>query len=54
MRIITFKIDPELLEKLDLQAQREGSTRSEIIRKALIMYLSRAERAPRPKIRIIE
>ncbi len=57
MRIITFKIDEELLERVDLFAQSMNSNRSEIIRKALIMYLSKMEKelqGRRPRIRIIE
>ena len=57
MRIITFKIDDELLERLDLVAQRVGATRSELIRKAIIMYITKLEnqiQPQKPRIRIIE
>ncbi len=57
MRIITFKIDDELLERLDLVAQRIGATRSELIRKAIIMYITKLEnqiQPQKPKIRVIE
>ncbi len=55
MRIITFKIDDELLERLDIVAHESGVSRSEVIRKALILYLSKAEKeiARKPRIRII-
>lgn len=57
MKIITFKIDEELLEKIDVVAQETNTTRSEVIRKAIIMYLSKVEKetaTKRPRIRIIE
>jgi len=51
LRIVTFKIDDSLLEKIDKIASREGLTRSEIIREALITYLSRGgTRVSRRKI----
>lgn len=43
MRIVTFKIDEELLEKLDEYAQRVKKPRSEIIREAIREYLERRE-----------
>ena len=57
MRIITFKIDEELLEQVDLYAQKINSTRSEFIRKAIIEYLAKLEtegRKTEARIRIIE
>lgn len=42
MRIVTFKVDEALLEKIDRFAEREGLTRSEVIREAIIAYLSRS------------
>jgi CopG family transcriptional regulator/antitoxin EndoAI len=56
MRIITFKIDDELLERLDIVAQSMNSSRSEVIRKALLLYLSKAEKelSKKPRIRIIQ
>lgn len=38
--IITFKIDPYLLEAMDLAAQRLRITRSELIRRAITYYLA--------------
>jgi len=35
MRVVTFKVDEELLEKLDYYARQRGKTRSEVIREAL-------------------
>ena len=35
MRVVTFKIDEELLEKLDRYARRYGISRSDAIRKAI-------------------
>ncbi|AAY80724.1 ribbon-helix-helix protein, CopG family [Sulfolobus acidocaldarius] len=39
MRVITFKVDEDLLQELDLYAINSKSSRSEIIREALIRYL---------------
>jgi len=39
MRVITFKLEEELLQKLDLYAINSGVTRSEVIREALKEYL---------------
>ncbi|MET1102221.1 MAG: ribbon-helix-helix domain-containing protein [Pyrodictiaceae archaeon] len=52
MRVITFKLDEETLEKLDTFAKLRGATRSEVIRKALELYLRLEERKamPQPKI----
>ncbi|AFH42253.1 hypothetical protein FFONT_0263 [Fervidicoccus fontis Kam940] len=57
MKIITFKLDEELLERIDMLAQESGTNRSDIIRKAIIMYLSKAEKesaVKKPRIKIIE
>ena len=40
MRVVTFKLDEELLEKLDLYAINNGLFRSEVIREAIKLYLS--------------
>ena len=48
---MTFKVDESLLEKIDRFAEREGLTRSEVIREAIIAYLSRGGyRAPARKV----
>ncbi|MDT7901233.1 MULTISPECIES: ribbon-helix-helix protein, CopG family [Acidianus] len=39
MRVITFKAEEELLQKLDLYAANRRLTRSEIIRDAIRKYL---------------
>ncbi len=57
MRIITFKLDEDLLEKIDLLAQKTNMTRSEFIRKAILSYITKLEtdtRQREPRIRIIE
>ncbi len=38
-RIITFKADEDLIKKLDYLAKKIGSTRSDIIRMAIMAYL---------------
>uniref|UniRef100_A0A7J3ZIJ4 Ribbon-helix-helix protein, CopG family n=1 Tax=Fervidicoccus fontis TaxID=683846 RepID=A0A7J3ZIJ4_9CREN len=43
MRVITIKIDEELLERIDLSARKYGISRSELIRRAVIRYLSKLE-----------
>jgi len=40
MRVITFKLDEETLEELDKLAMRKGKTRSELIRRAIEMYIA--------------
>jgi len=47
MRVVTFKVDDELLKMLDLTASRLGVPRSELIREAIIKYLSRSSPAKR-------
>jgi metal-responsive CopG/Arc/MetJ family transcriptional regulator len=38
--IITFKVEPYLLEQMDMAAQKLGITRSELIRRAITYYLA--------------
>ena len=38
MRVVTFKLDEDLLQKLDLYAINSGLTRSDIIKEALKLY----------------
>jgi metal-responsive CopG/Arc/MetJ family transcriptional regulator len=38
--VVSFKLEQDLLQKLDLYAINSGLTRSEVIRKALEFYLS--------------
>ncbi len=39
MRVVTFKIDEELLQKLDVYAINKRLSRSDVIREALEYYL---------------
>ena len=39
MRVVTFKLEEDLLQKLDLYAINSRATRSDIIREALKQYL---------------
>ena len=41
MRIVTFKVDEELLELLDLYCINSKLHRSEVIRDAIKLYLSK-------------
>ena len=41
MRIVTFKLEEALLEKVDILAKRMARSRSEIIRQAIIEYIER-------------
>ena len=43
MRVVTFKLEEEILEKVDRIARREGMTRSEFIRKAIVTYIENYE-----------
>ena len=53
MRVITLKVDDELLEQVDLHAQMENTTRSEFIRRALVEYIIKLERRKLGEPRII-
>lgn len=55
MRVVTFKVDEKLLERLDSFAKLEGVSRSEVIREAIKLYLYLYEKyekkvSPKPKI----
>jgi len=39
MKVVTFKIEEDLLERLDEYAELTGESRSEVIRRALEMLL---------------
>ncbi len=54
MRVVTFKVDEELLERLDTFAKLKGIPRSEVIRKAIELYLRVEERNTRPQPKIIK
>ncbi len=49
MKVVTFKIDDEVLEELDAVASKLGISRSEVIRCAISEYLMKY-RAPKPPI----
>jgi predicted transcriptional regulator len=53
MRVITFKADEELLERLDMFARLKGVTRSEIIRKAIELYLKLEDYKVQPQPKIV-
>ncbi len=53
MRVITFKADEELLERLDTFARLKGVTRSEVIRKAIELYLKLEDYKVQPQPKII-
>ena len=40
VKIVTFKIDDRLLERVDRFAEKNGVSRSEVIREAIIRYLN--------------
>jgi len=42
IRVVTLKLEEELLQKLDLYAMNSGVTRSDVIREALESYLTSA------------
>ena len=52
MKVVTFKVEESLLERLDSYARLKGVTRSEIIRKAIELYLRIKEKEiiSQPKI----
>lgn len=39
LRVVTFKVEPHFLLKVDIVAAREGMARSELIRRALEEYI---------------
>ena len=57
MRVVTFKIDDDLLEAVDGLASFLGETRSEVIRRALQRYVYSMWREiqgkPQPRIVVI-
>lgn len=48
MRVVTFKIEEDLLERLDEYAELTGESRSEVIRRALELLLYGAEEKIKP------
>jgi len=53
MRVVTFKADEELFEKLDSLARLKGVSRSEVIRKAIELYLKLEDHRVRPQPKIV-
>jgi metal-responsive CopG/Arc/MetJ family transcriptional regulator len=53
LRLITFKIDEDLLIRLDTLSKNTGKCRSELIRAAIQMYIQQNNRQM-PRIIIIE
>ncbi len=54
MRLVTFKLEEDLLERLDREAARKRVSRSEVIREALRRYLSGCEvRRERIRVRVV-
>ena len=53
MRVVTFKVDEELLERLDSVARLKGVPRSEIIRRAIELYLRLEEKRQTIQPRIV-
>ena len=53
MRVVTFKADEELLERLDSFARIKGVTRSEVIRRAIELYLRLEDYKVQPQPKII-
>ena len=51
MRLVTFKLEEDLLERLDRVAARKRVSRSEVIREALRRYLNGCE-VGRERIRV--
>ena len=53
LRVVTFKADEELLYRLDTLALTKGVTRSEVIRKAIELYLKLEEYKVQPQPKVI-
>ncbi|RLG86205.1 MAG: CopG family transcriptional regulator [Thermoprotei archaeon] len=48
MRVVSFKVEEELLELLDIYARQRGKSRSEVIREAIIALLQNEIGTSRP------
>ena len=53
MRVVTFKADEEFVERLDSFARMKGVSRSEVIRKAIELYLKLEDYKVQPQPRIV-
>ena len=52
--IVTFKIEPKILDELDTIAERRGLARSELLREIILDYLDRERRKRRLRIEILK
>ena len=50
LRVVTFRVDEELLERLDEAAARMGVSRSELIRRILARCVGILEEYAEPKV----
>ena len=53
MRVVTFKAEEYLVEKLDSLAKLKGVTRSELIRKAIELYIKLEDYKVQPQPKIV-
>ncbi len=53
MRVVSFKIEEDLLDMLEEYARKRNTTRSEVIRRALRQYIMNSEDKPFITKRII-
>jgi len=53
VRTVTFKIYDELLERLDEYARLKGVSRSEVIRKAIELYLRETQPITGAGVRVV-
>ena len=53
MRVVTFKVGEDLLERLDSLARLKGVPRSELIRRAIELYLRMEEKRQTIQPRIV-
>lgn len=53
VRVVSFKIDEDLLDELDNFVLDRGISRSEAIRKAIELYLKLEGRKVQPSIKIV-
>ncbi len=46
MKIVTFKVDDDINRELEIYAKKKNMTKSEIIRRALEIYLNNNKKRP--------
>lgn len=50
LRVVTFKMEEEEVDRLDYYARRKGLSRSEVIREAVRQYVTKnIENLPKPR-----